>query len=257
MASDPPFRLRALPAFSRLGITGMLLVLLLGIWAAVKHIEDHYQNRDMVPGITLDDLRGAYAGIQRPAPLVTALERGHPEDLAEADKDLLQKWLASDRISEDYDNLDLGDFAPAGVIGDKCLSCHSRQATEGDGIGEEIPLEYWDDVKAVAFSVEVAGTPAEIMRVSTHTHAIALASLALVMGLLVLCTRWPGFVRHGLIGVAGLALLGDLGGMWLARSNADFVYLVAGAGALFSGSMVLSVLAILGELWLPGKTTAD
>ncbi len=252
MSNDPPFRLGSLPAFSRLGITGALCVLLLGLWAAIRHIEDHYENRDMLPGMTLDDMRGAYAGISRPAPFVTALERGHPEDLAAADKDLLTKWLASNRISEDYDNLDLGDMAPAEVIDAACNTCHARQATDGDGIGETVPLEYWDDVEAVAFSVQVEGTPAEIMRVSTHTHALALGSLMLVVGMLVLCTRWPGAIRHGLVGVAGIALLGDLGGMWLARSNDSFVYLVAGAGAAFSISTVLSILAILGELWLPG-----
>ncbi len=254
MSSDPPFRLRSLPAFARLGITGAACVLLLGFWAAVTHIRDHYENRDMVPGITLDDLRGAYAGIHRPSPLVVALERPHPENLPEADKELLLGWLRSDRVSEDYDNLDLGDMAPAEVIDVACNSCHARNATEGDGIGETIPLDYWDDVEKVAFSVQVEGTPAEIMRVSTHTHALALGAITLIVGVLLLCTRWPGFVRHGLIGVAGLALLCDLGGMWLARGAPDFVYLVAAAGAAYSGSMVVSLLAILGELWLPRRS---
>ncbi|MEW6073042.1 MAG: hypothetical protein AB1726_10700 [Planctomycetota bacterium] len=251
MSSDPSFRLRSLPAATRAGLTGALLVLLLGVWAAVRHVEDHYQNRDSVPGMTLDDLRGAYHGIQRPAPFVTALQRGHPEELAPADRALLLGWLAGRRISEDYDNLDLGDRAPAEVIAAACLSCHARQATEGDDIGQEIPLEYWDDVQKAAFAVYVEGTPAEIMRISTHTHALALGCLAIVVAGLLLATRWPGLVRHGLAAVAGLALLADLGGMWLARIHADLVWLVVVGGAAFSISIVLAILAVLGELWLP------
>jgi hypothetical protein len=252
MSADVPFRLRALPAFTRLGLTGVAGVLLLGFWAAVTYIRDHYENRDTSPGITMDDLRAAYAGLERPSPLVTALEDGHPEDLADTDREILLTWLRSDRVTEDYDNLDLGDMAPAEVIDYACLSCHAKNAEEGGGIWETVPLDTWPDVKNVAFSLSVEGTPPEIMRISTHTHALALAAITVAVGILLLCTRWPGFVRHGLLGLAGIALLGDLGGMWLATQAADFVWLVAIAGACYSGSMVLSILAIVADLWLPG-----
>lgn len=251
MTDDPPFRLRSLSFFARLGVTGILAVILLGLATAGTHLLHHYDNRDSSAGFTIDDLRAAYHGIDRPSPLVGALESGHPEELVDADRELLLGWLNSDRVSEDYDNLDLGDFAPAEVLAASCLACHARQATEGDGIGQTVPLEYWDDVQKVAFSVRVEGTPPEIMAISTHTHALALASLAIAVGALLLCTRWPRFLRHGLIGLGGIALACDLGSMWLARSNPGFVWLVAGAGATFAASTALACFLVLLELWGP------
>jgi hypothetical protein len=256
MTDQPSFRLGALPFFARLGVTGVIAVILLGLLAAASHLHHHYDNRDSQPGFSLDDLRAAYHGIDRPSPLIEALESDHPEELAPEDRELLLGWLKSDRVSDDYDNLDLGDLAPAEVLDAACLGCHSRQATDGDGIGETVPLEYWDDVKKVAFSVRIEGTPPEIMAVSAHTHALALATLAIAVGVLLMCTRWPGLLRHGLIGVGGIALAVDLGGMWLARVNADLVLLVAAGGGVFGASIGLSCALVLAEMWLPRGSDA-
>ena len=47
------------PLGIRLGLTGLILVLLGGLYASALHMAHHYENRDERPGLTLDDLEGA------------------------------------------------------------------------------------------------------------------------------------------------------------------------------------------------------
>lgn len=246
-------RLRSLPLLGRLGLTCVLIVLLGGMITAGLHISNHHQNRDERAGLSMDDLIGAYHGIRTRAPLLTALERGHPEDLPEQQSAVLLNWLNSERISEDYDNLDLGMAAPAEIIAQQCLQCHARQATEGDGIGETMPLEYWDDVAGLAFSRNIDPTSVEILTVSTHTHALGIGAVVAVASLLIFLTSWPKRVCGLLVCAAGLGLLLDVGGQWLARLHPVFVYGIVAGGILFGIATVILLLAVIFDLWLPAR----
>jgi hypothetical protein len=256
---EPSWRLRALSPAARVGVTCLVLVALGGLVASARHVVDHDQGRDERPGLSLDDIRGAYHGVRTTAPLIMALKRDHPAELTDdkalllpaREKGVLMRWLESDRISEDYDNLDLGDAAPAEILSARCLACHSRQATQGDGVGERIPLDYWDDVEKVAFSREILPVDVEILTTSTHTHALGLATLSLVVAGMLLATGWPRRPAHALIALMGIGLAADLGGPWLARSWEGAIYLMVAGGGVFGTVMVLSLLAILVDLWRP------
>lgn len=246
-------RLRALPLLVRLGLSGVVLTLLLGVWASLQHVRDHHHNRDESKGLTFDDLVGAYHGLDRPARLVVALERGHPEGLPQSDRGLLLGWLAGEKVSEQYDALELGDSSPAEVIDRACLACHARQSTESGGIGASLPLEYWDDVAKVAFSRSVEATPAEIQVTSLHTHALSLAVVTLGAFALLLCTRAPRLLQGVLAALGGVGLFVDLGAQLLARSNELWVWGVVGGGAAWAVSTVAICLAVLLDLWLPQR----
>jgi hypothetical protein len=248
-----PFRLSALPFGARAGITFLLFVLLGGYFAASKHLVAHHENRDEREGMSLDDLVGAYSGIRNKAPLITALERDHPEELPAKDRDLLLGWLTSDRIAEGYDALDLGDDAPAEVIDRACLQCHSAGAEEGDGIGETMPLEYFDQVRNLAFSREVSPTSVEILIASAHTHALGMGTLSLVLVLLMLATRWPRWMASVLIGFNGFGLFVDLACWGLARQSGAFVPVLAVSGAVWAGTGVVMIGLMLVDLWIPRR----
>src|SRR4051794_17679094 len=94
---------------ARIGIACLCLVVLGGLAASFQHIVNQNENRDEQPGLSMEDLKGAYHGVQTTAPLVKALTRGHPDALAKPQRDTLLKWLGGDRVAENYDNLDLGD----------------------------------------------------------------------------------------------------------------------------------------------------
>ena len=176
--------LRRLPGPARLGIGALVCVLLGGLVASGAYMKEHHEVRDGEEGLTMTDLKGSYHGVRATAPLVTALDRGHPEELAEAERKILSDWLASDRISEDYDNLDLGESAPVEILDMRCLSCHSRNSE--DEVASALPFEYWDDVKKLAFSREIEPTDPKVLLASTHAHSLALSVQALILALLAL-----------------------------------------------------------------------
>jgi len=253
--SAPVWRLRSLPLSARAGLSLLLLVNLGGFLAGGLHLVEHHSNRDGRAGLTSDDIRGAYHGVSRVSPLRTALERGHPDDVAAgtltADRrSMLLDWLASERITEDYDSLDL-DPPPADVIDQACLACHSRNAESAKKA--EPFLDYWDDVRPLAFSSQVEPVSKAILLASTHTHAIALATIGIVLVLLLAATSSPRWLT-GLVTLAvGAGLAADIAAMWLARSSAGFVWLVLAGGWMFNAAVLLGSLLVLWELWTPRR----
>ena len=248
-------RLRNLHLFARLGLTGLVLTLALGLFASMVHLVNHYEGRDGVPGLTLDDIRASYHGLNRPAALVVSLEDGHPEDLDESDRAALLAWLASDRVSDNFDSLDLGDDAPAEIIARSCLECHSRTANPpaSQSAAKRIPLDYWDDVRKYAFARSVPATPREIVLVSMHAHAPAMGTMSIAVALLAFASIFPRWLTGGLVGVMGVALIADLSSWLLARNNEGFVYVIVGAGAAYTVSTTLLLALVLLEFWRPKR----
>lgn len=245
------FRIRSMGMGLRLGLTGLLLTLLAGLIASVAQIYHHHENRDEVPGLSMTDIAGAYHGINQPSRLVSSLESGHPETLSQPSREAMLKWLTGPRISEDFDNLDLGENAPSEIMAANCLSCHARSATEGNGIGQSLPLEYWDDVKKHAFSRQIDPTPTAILIVSTHTHALSIAVIGILLVLLLHWSRWPRAMVN-LVGVLiGLGLAADVTAWWLAREYLQFVWVIVAAGGIYLGFSGLAVILLIVDLWLP------
>jgi mono/diheme cytochrome c family protein len=248
------YALRSLPALAKLGLSGLLIALLMGMATSAMHLYWHYENRDERPGLTKDDITGAYHGINTPSPLLAALERNHPEDMAKANRDALIAWLRSPRIAEDYDSLDLAERAPAEIMAASCLKCHSRQASSADAKAKALPLDYWDDVKKVAFSRDIRPMPAKVTAMSMHAHAISLGIMSIVLSALALASGLPRALVNPLIALTGVALALDLAAWWLARQHEAFVHVIIGAGALYNGGSALLMLLVLLDLWLPRRT---
>ncbi len=247
-----PSHLRTLGLTARLGLSVLVLTLLGGLTVSGIYMAMHHENRDEQPGLTMNDVRGHYAGVNVPSPLLNALENKHPEDQPDTSRQVLIDWLNGDRISEDYDSLDLGDLAPAEIIATDCLSCHSRQST-GEDAYPDLPLDYFDDVRAVAYSVDIRPVGLEVLAASTHTHAISLSVMALASSGLLLLTGWPRKLINPLILLTALGLAADLGGWWLARVNPSVVPMIVVGGAAFAGGVALSLLLVIADLWRPVK----
>lgn len=261
------FRLRSLPATARLALTCLLVVLGGGIAASLQHVVDHHQNRDSKPGVSLDDIKGAYHGVQVEAPLLAALERNHPESLPAAQREFLKDWLlgkqdpvtkkrpkdGNPRLVEDYDSLDLGDSAPAEILAKNCLGCHSRKAPEAQAVAKKLPLDYLDDVKKIAFEKKIDPPPVAILTNSTHAHALSLGTMSTVLGLLLMGTRWPKWLSGGVFLVAAAALLADLSCWWIARTREPAVYVLIVAGGAYAATTVVSLLLVLADLWAPKR----
>lgn len=242
----PHSHLRQLPLGARLALVLLNLVLAIGFAASFQHLKWHHENRDERPGLTLDDIRGAYHGIQTTSPIKAALERNHPETLSPANRKALLDWLSSPRIAEDYDSLDKGDAAPAEIIRANCLSCHGRaaKATPQGDIAKTIPLDYWDDVKPLAFSRKVEPNSVKVLAASTHTHALSLGTLTIVVCGLLCLTALPRRLVGAICFFASLGLLADFAGWWLARDYDAASYTIVIGGGVYNALMVLALVAI-------------
>jgi len=230
----------------------LVLTLLGGLAVSGIYMAIHHENRDEQPGLTLNDVRGHYAGVNVPSPLLGALEREHPETQADASRQVLIDWLKGDRISEDYDSLDLGDLAPAEIIAADCLSCHSRQSN-GEDACPDLPLDFYDDVTAVAYSIDIRPVDTEVLAASTHTHAISLSVMAMASSGLLLLTGWSRRIVNPLILLTALGLAADLSGWWLARVSPGVVPMIVAGGFIFASGVGLSLLLVIGDLWRPVK----
>lgn len=248
-----PFRLSQLGLGARVGLGALLLVLLGGLVASSAHLVEHHHTRDERDGMSFDDVVGVYHGIRTEAPLVSALERGHPEELTKPQRQLLLDWLASGQIAEGYDSLELGDDAPAEILDAHCLACHSKNATEGEGIGQTIPLEYFDEVERLAISRDVAPVAEAILLASIHTHALGMGTLSLLFVLMALATRFPARLVGFLAATCGLGLLADLSCWFLARGSESLVTLIVVGGGVWMSSCALLGLMSLFELLLPAR----
>lgn len=247
--------LRPLPFFFRVGLTILTVVLGGGFVASAGHLFNQHNKRDEIPGLTVDDVKGVYHGIRTRAPLLVALENDHPETLPADDRDRLIKWLTSNRITEDYDNLDMGDNAPAEIIARNCVSCHARNAS--DPVARKLPLEFLDDIKAIAVSRDVTPNAKEILTTSTHTHAISLATFSFTLALLLALTRFRGRVTGVLLALHALGLICDIGGWWLTRLHPTFAYMIISGGAVYFITTGILTLQLVADLWLRNKPASE
>lgn len=262
------FKLRALPTGLRLGLVCLCLVVLLGLGASATHLVWHYEKRDERAGMSYDDIAGAYHGVSTVAPLRRALERGHPETLAKPQRDALLDWLlgkadasgkrpgTNPRVSDEYDNPDLGDLAPAEIMSRSCAECHARANASKSPVARTIPLDTWDDVRSISISRDVKPTDPKKLVISIHAHALSLGCLSLVLSLMLWWTRWNRGLVSGVVFLAAMGLLVDFACQILARQSAALVAGIIVGGTLYSGLSVLTVLAIIADLLLPKPRSA-
>ncbi len=110
-------------------------------------------------------------------------------------------------------------------------------------------------MKAAAVSRDVRPVDPKILAASTHTHALSLGGLSILLGGLLLATRGPRPLVHGAALLLGLSLLLDLASWWLSRGSEAFLGLLLVSGTLFNLLAVLGATGILLDLWLPKRTS--
>jgi hypothetical protein len=231
----------------------LMVVMLGGLAASVAQIYQHHAPRDGEPGLSYTDVAGAYHGVKAESPMLRAMRQNHPPELPAPEREALVAWLSGTRLSEDFDNADLGEMAPIEIIARSCLSCHARANAEKHPIARRIPLDYFDDVRKVSVSRDLRPMERRILIITTHTHALALASLTAVIASLCLITTWPGLIRLGLPLVAALGLALDIGGGWAARAFEPAVWMILLGGGAYNGSMALMGLCVLVECLKPRR----
>lgn len=246
----PALRLRDFCFGVRLAITILSLTIIGGSVASGVYLYKVKEKRDEREGLTIDDVRAHYHGLESKPPMLVALESGHPEDLPGRERQALIDWLKGDKLEENYDNFDLGDLAPEEIIIANCVSCHARSAS-GPDAAPQIPLQYFNEVRALSVGRTVNPVDEKILFASLHTHSLSLATLSVVvLGLLAL-TRLPGVVVGSVSVVTAAGLFADLASWVPARDHAWLVEVLVVGGAMYQGGLVLALVLVMLDVWWP------
>ena len=267
---------------SRLSLPAKLLItLFLGIVGpgylfGTANIMLKHQDADLEPGLTLDDLRRTFHGLEKtitPEAEVTVnslmLEQVRPggemreylEDGGEPAVNSLIGWLEG---GAKEDGFAAGDPSPQNVIKSCCIDCHHADGGDMEDLpfaaNDKADPEYALVMKAAKpeFETHESGpqtvflAPTSVNKLVhvTHVHILAIPVFTLLVGVLFLMTGFSEKVKLLLGPLPMLAVFLDISGWWLARLVEPFIFVIAGAGALFGATYALQILAILASMWL-------
>lgn len=255
----------------RVAVTCLLLIIAGGYGASLYYMVHHVSQKDNDPELTWLDLVATYHGVDKPAPILAALDeekhRGWLKDAATDDLKILRDWLGkgagvgggADPIQQGYDALPPGAseeaLTPADVLDEQCVRCHGPSASDADAF-RDLSLERWPDVRKVAYSKKLDPISTNILAQSTHAHALSIPMFTLLACACLLATRFPRWMRHGVCALAFLGLLVDFGAMWLARTWEPACFLIVGGGGVYGVALGAAVVGSLLSMWLGRRTTS-
>lgn len=280
------WRLANLPLSAKIMLTAFLALLGCGYFFAIGNIYEKHHEADLEPGLTIDDLRRTYHGLEKTVTeenqtrLPSTMERvvapggimrmylelgGEPAVRA------LTTWL--DRGSPEADfatpgAYHEGDPSVQMVIANQCVECHNP---EGDMY--DVPYAPTPDAEptyelVAAKAAPVLGpieTEANVMQLAptgraelihiTHAHILSMPVFTLCVGVLFLLTGLPDKFKLLVGPLPMVALCLDIGSWWLARPFEPAIHLIAAAGAIFGITYGIQILCAFASLWF-GRRTA-
>lgn len=261
------------PAPVRVALTAFLALIGTGYLVSLGHIVASHAHADGRPGLSLDDLRAAYAGLSVdratlrvvPSRMLQMLDgsmRQYVDD--DAEFAVLRDWLAGGADEAGLSRAS-GGTTPARVLTLSCLRCHAAEG--GEEIGRRSP--FGPDPLTVDYAalrpflatttghgdaaVRLGPPPIRHLILITHAHMLSIPVFTLLVGGMFWLTRWPPRLRAVLTPLPMLALVIDFSGWWLARIVPGFVYAIAAAGAVYGVAFGFQIVAVAIDLWRPPR----
>jgi hypothetical protein len=276
---------------ARLTVPGKLLVTLFvlivgpGYLFGTANIMFKHQNADGEEGLTVDDLRATFHGMEKvvtPEAEVTVnstmLEQVRPDgDMREylepggdpAARALIT-WLENRAKEEEFAQAGLaeaGDPSAKEVLASYCVECHNADG----GDMEDVPFAPTAEAEPEYELVMVAAEPEIITHEMgpqtvvlaptgekrlvhiTHAHILSIPVFTMIVGSLFLMTGWGTGIKLLLAPLPMLAVMADIASWWLARYSEPFIYVIAASGAVFGLTYALQILCILCSTWCGRK----
>jgi hypothetical protein len=279
------FRLARLSFPGKLMITLFLLLVGVGYLVATANIYFQHQDADLEPGLTLDDLKRSFHGLEKevtPEATITVTspmleqvrEGGDMREYLELGGEpairALITWLEDGAKEETFAVGGLvadGDPSAQQVLADQCVECHNADGGDAedyafaDDADSEPQLDYIEFYAEAEFDREETGPqvlslkPIALPRLVhvTHTHIFTIPTFLLITGILFLMTGYSPFIKAVLVPLPIFAVLLDIGGWWLARLAEPGIYMIAAAGAILGPAFALQILGIFLSMWFGKK----
>ncbi|HOA71856.1 MAG TPA: hypothetical protein PL151_02345 [Phycisphaerae bacterium] len=287
MMQPYPIRLATLSLPAKITLTAFLALVGTGYLVAAAKINVWHSEADGVPGMSADDLRATYHGLETtvtaqirealPAPMLREIRPGgsmrkHLLKGGDPAERALTAWLEQGAKAETFDKTGLveaGDPSPKQIIAQRCTECH--HADGGDA--QETPYaanataepQYELVAKLALPAFGPATDKTEVRRIEpvsarkllhvTHAHILSIPVFTLAVTVLFLMTGLGQGFKLVVAPLPMIAVCVDIGCWWLARPFEPAIYGIMAAGALFGAGLGLQILCVLGSLWF-GKRPA-
>jgi hypothetical protein len=288
---DKSFTLGSVPLSGRILLSLFLALIGFGYLSALGNLYHRHNMADGEEGLTVNDLRANFHGIEvaaepsgRPAVakshMLEMIEpggkmrkhatQGGPEAIR-----TLETWLQRGANEAEFAQEGLtqpGDPAPAEVIMAQCLDCHNADGGEKADVpfGPDLfTVDYqmvWEVARpGTAISTAQTRTDAEpeIQAVGpqslphlflvTHIHMLSIPLFTLIVSGLFLVSAFPARVRNIVAPLPMAVLVLDFSSWWLARQAETFIYVIAAAGALYGVLFGLQLITVFVSMWLPRR----
>lgn len=279
--------LERLPLPLKVIVTVFLAFMGFGYLAALGNLYHQHRLADGKAGLSLDDLRVTFHGLQVTDTPVASAATGQPksrmlemiEPGGEMRKELdggglpairaLETWLQRGATKEEFLKTGLaqaGDPSAEAVIARHCLRCHNAE----DGEKQDAP--YGPDLFTTdydqTYKFAAAGTgvnkpaapaaggartvgpmPLSHLFLITHIHMLSIPVFTiLVSGLFWLTPYYPQWTRW-ITPVPMLCLVADFASWWLSRIVELFIFVTAAAGALYAASLAVQLVTVTWAMW--------
>ncbi len=232
-------RLKDLPFIWKLLITLFLVTIGFGYLVALVNVNFQYSMLDGQPGLSPSDLKRALYGDRTTTRLAAKINGGSMEQYLpnSAEKNSILNWIQDGASEADFNN----NIKP--VFTRNCMRCHSTI-----GVMSQRPLTNYLEIMEVV-KIDRGEPPALWARVA-HTHIQSIGIMLFLVGIIFMFSSLNPAVKTAVISMSFLSLIVDFGSRYLARNNADFVYVMMVAGAVIGAAMAAMILIPLYEMWL-------
>jgi len=230
-------RLNNLSFHSKLGLSGLLITIILGVLSAATLIGLLYSSADSGFNLPeMDKVQAKYSSSLLVGAMKTSM---YQHVTVDEDIDLVADWVKQGAINNDFfrDEVML-------VMENDCQSCHSRSSTMTGAI-PSIPLSNYEDIKRYT---ERGFSWAHMAKVA-HIHLLGIAMLMGIVTLILSISSYQNTIKMGLICVAWITLWLDISAWWLAKFSTSFAYLIALAGTIEIASIITICILCLFDLW--------
>jgi hypothetical protein len=230
-------RLNTLNFHSKLGLSGFLISIILGLFSAATLIGLLYSSSDRGFNIPeMDKVKAKYSESALVGSMKTTMYQYVTVD---GDIKVMEKWVQAGALENDYFKDEV-----MYIIEADCQKCHSRSSTMTGAI-PSIPFNNYADISVFTEK----GYSWTAMAKTAHIHLFGIALLVVSLTFILSFSCYPGGIKSLLISTAWLSLWIDMSSWWLAKFSTYFAYFIAIFGTIEIITLGIIAFLCLIDLW--------
>ncbi|MEH6825136.1 MAG: hypothetical protein V7629_14605 [Motiliproteus sp.] len=231
-------RLNTLNYQARLGLSGFLISVILGVLSAATLIGLVYSKHEsgfQIP--EMDKVKAKYSDPRLVGSMRTSMYKHVAED---GDIDIIAKWIDEGAKDDAFFKEEV-----MYIIEEDCQKCHSK-SSEMSGAITSMPFSSHEDL----LKYTDKGYTWTHMAKMAHIHLLGISVFLVIVSLAMAFSSYLGVIKTTLISAGWVALWLDISAWWLSKFSDQFAYVIAAAGTVEIAAVVaMSGLCLL-NMWI-------